>query len=66
MTRLLTDRQTLQKKIKTPPTHKKQFEFPLPSHKWHIWCCRHTQANTEAKPKEPLFANALVRTLRIN
>gem|GEM_PF-4630172 len=54
-TTLLSDRQTLLKKIKTPPPHKKKFEFLLPPHKRHIWFCRHLKASPKAKPKEPLL-----------
>lgn len=58
MTGLLTNRQTLQKKIKTPPTHKKNLNFYGNRTSGTFAFAANAQANPKAKAKEPLFANA--------
>lgn len=55
MTPLLTDRQTLQKKIKTPPPLKKNLNFYCQRTSGTFAFAANAQANAEAKAKEPLF-----------
>lgn len=63
MTGLLTNRQTLQKKIKPPPPLKKNLNFYCHRTNGTFAFAATHQANAEAKAKEPFFANALVRSL---
>jgi hypothetical protein len=51
----LMNRQTLQKKIKTPPTLKKNLNFYCQRTSGTFAFGATTQANAEAKAKEPLY-----------
>jgi hypothetical protein len=55
MTGLLTNRQTLQKKIKTPPPHKKNLNCFCQRTSGTFTFAATAQANAEANAKEPLF-----------
>jgi hypothetical protein len=60
MTGLLTNRQTLQEKIKKTPTHEKNnLNFYGNRTSGTFGVAATLKASPKATPKEPLFANAL-------
>lgn len=63
MTPLLMDRQTLQKKIKTPPPHKKNLNCFCHRTSGTFAFAATAQANAEAKANEPLLQRFILTSI---